>query len=624
MDSLSRHLGKKRAPAYKYKPLAASEIRILELQPSWRASGRVRCQLRHVGLGGKPAYEAVSYSWGAEAADQEIEVDGCALGVTPTLRAALLRFRALGARRLWIDAVCINQADLVERGAQVRLMRAIYGGCARLLVWLGNGSEETDYAMRLVERYSRSERDREAVVGALRLGEEHSPALVRALSALIQLFSRSWFRRTWVMQEYGLTGNSPTVFICGGVSVSDEDMTNATMGADSLVRLADAPAQRVLHRIASLKSYTELDRDAELLAKAADVKVASDHFLDLVSLRLGYSGGLVNKPETQLEFHYQMKHLLETARVKEATEPRDKVFAILGFLDTSEEDRRFKFPVQLDYEISVEDVYSNIVKGLISVTSRLEILRSCSVTNGPLISRTWTPDWTTPLRYDYHKEPPNAKETAFDAARKSDCIAVCAEDLSTLTCRGFVWDIVARKFTFISADDVEFEAPDIAPIQDTCRHIYATMAENPAYDSEEGIKLALWRSLTVCSEPSDWTHIAIDDLLGNAHDNREGICRDDENQIVKQVAGRVLSIASALEDHFIVATNRGYIGQTFRNVQAGDIVCILLGCSMPMVLRPIDNHFELIGDIYLDGIMYGEAMAALDERKFKLQDFELH
>lgn len=76
----------------------------------------------------------------------------------------------------------------------------------------------------------------------------------------------------------------------------------------------------------------------------------------------------------------------------------------------------------------------------------------------------------------------------------------------------------------------------------------------------------------------------------------------------------------------IAATERGYIGQTLYTNKAkeGDIVCVLVGCSVPMLLRPVKDHHELVGEVYLDGIMYGEAMEALDHGEVQLQEFELH
>lgn len=40
-------------------------------------------------------------------------------------------------RDLWVDALCINQADTTEKSAQINLMPQIYGSAARTLIWLG-------------------------------------------------------------------------------------------------------------------------------------------------------------------------------------------------------------------------------------------------------------------------------------------------------------------------------------------------------------------------------------------------------------------------------------------------------------------------------------------------------
>ena len=53
-------------------------------------------------------------------------------------------------------------------------------------------------------------------------------------------------------------------------------------------------------------------------------------------------------------------------------------------------------------------------------------------------------------------------------------------------------------------------------------------------------------------------------------------------------------------------------------VGAGDIVCVIPSCAMPMVLRPIEGHNKVLGKAYLAGIMHGEAMTALHKGKIAL------
>lgn len=82
----------------------------------------------------------------------------------------------------------------------------------------------------------------------------------------------------------------------------------------------------------------------------------------------------------------------------------------------------------------------------------------------------------------------------------------------------------------------------------------------------------------------------------------------------------------AKQERPILFTDKEFVGSVCysEEVKIGDIVCILLGCPIPMVLRPVDDHYLLIGDIYLDGVMYGEAIKLLNKGKTELQDFVLH
>ncbi|EEU33495.1 uncharacterized protein NECHADRAFT_56568, partial [Fusarium vanettenii 77-13-4] len=86
-------------------------------------------------------YEALSYIWGAKSGIDKkhfIYVNGYRQSVTPNLHSALSSLRHPSWRRtLWVDSICINQADVQERCHQVLLMARIYAGASRVLVYLG-------------------------------------------------------------------------------------------------------------------------------------------------------------------------------------------------------------------------------------------------------------------------------------------------------------------------------------------------------------------------------------------------------------------------------------------------------------------------------------------------------
>jgi hypothetical protein len=55
----------------------------------------------------------------------------------------------------------------------------------------------------------------------------------------------------------------------------------------------------------------------------------------------------------------------------------------------------------------------------------------------------------------------------------------------------------------------------------------------------------------------------------------------------------------------------------------GDLICVLLGCSTPIILRKVKDYYLYIGDVYVDGYMYGKAIDELNNGTRQLQTFEL-
>lgn len=91
-----------------------------------------------------------------------------------------------------------------------------------------------------------------------------------------------------------------------------------------------------------------------------------------------------------------------------------------------------------------------------------------------------------------------------------------------------------------------------------------------------------------------------------------------------------VQMASMLSASLMMNRRRLFIGSS--NVaglapwdaEPGDKLCILLGCRFPVVLRRQGDHHVLIGEAYVDGMMDGQAMQALKDGKFVLDDFEIH
>jgi hypothetical protein len=131
------------AATYKYEELKdAWSIRVLHLAPG---TGEIHFSLQAVNLDADPAYEAISYCWGDATDTETVYCEGKTLQITNSLFTALERLRLPDKpRTLWADAVCINQDDIVEKGAQVKLMSHIYSKTSRILIWLGKDTTGLD------------------------------------------------------------------------------------------------------------------------------------------------------------------------------------------------------------------------------------------------------------------------------------------------------------------------------------------------------------------------------------------------------------------------------------------------------------------------------------------------
>jgi hypothetical protein len=121
--------------------------------------------------------------WGESSSDHEILIDGCSFHV----RDNLYKFLELASERypnepLWIDAVCINQSNSIEKAVEVRRMGVIYTGAKEVLLWLGDGYF-SDHFSTWVNSTQR---------GAC------APDVKRQLEGLLD---HPYWTRTWVTQE---------------------------------------------------------------------------------------------------------------------------------------------------------------------------------------------------------------------------------------------------------------------------------------------------------------------------------------------------------------------------------------------------------------------------------------
>jgi hypothetical protein len=179
-------------PQYHYSPLSQEPniIRLLTLLPSKDEPENLRCELFEYTIQeaeeGSHPYEALSYVWGSGGNPQSIIIDNKKLAITENLHKALLRLRdSKITRTVWVDAICINQADEKEKGLQIQFMAAIYAKASRVIVWLGEAENDSGRALDTI----RTACEKSAVPSDTEPFDEQ---------AVSELLKRRWFRRIWV------------------------------------------------------------------------------------------------------------------------------------------------------------------------------------------------------------------------------------------------------------------------------------------------------------------------------------------------------------------------------------------------------------------------------------------
>ncbi|KAK7932155.1 hypothetical protein PG985_002867 [Apiospora marii] len=150
----------------------------------------------------KVNYEALSWNWGTESKDCGIRVlyghrrEQRRLAVSRELALALKYLRhARTDRILWIDALCINQADHEERNHQVQMMSRIYNNAQQVCVWLGQDNDDSTTAISFIREIMLLEN-----FDAISEKKENA----HKWRSLLLLMQRPWFSRKWVVQEIAL------------------------------------------------------------------------------------------------------------------------------------------------------------------------------------------------------------------------------------------------------------------------------------------------------------------------------------------------------------------------------------------------------------------------------------
>ncbi|KAH7012649.1 heterokaryon incompatibility, partial [Microdochium trichocladiopsis] len=140
-------------------------------------------------------YDALSYTWGdRDHAFTFICNGGQELQIHKNLHDALPYLaRRRSSLPIWIDALCINQADEAEKAEQIGLMHHVYRQADMVCIWLG--PRRLGQVMPELHALRRAGEERDPAEFGLPGGADP------AWAALDELANKKWFCRLWVVQE---------------------------------------------------------------------------------------------------------------------------------------------------------------------------------------------------------------------------------------------------------------------------------------------------------------------------------------------------------------------------------------------------------------------------------------
>lgn len=331
-------------PPYSYTSLRHNDsIRVIELYPGASDDPLVHCNITRRRLS-EPMlrYEGISYTWGNPLDRETIFCGGnkAELLVTRNCYNALRNLRRVDKpRTIWIDAICINQSDIPERSSQVAIMDRIYATAFRVIAYLG---EETPGSRLLFAELSRADSMYQSQ-GTSDSCPVPNDEVVRELD---ELFCRPWFSRIWVIQEVYVA--KEVVMMCGTSHSSMAALNDCTFGYLNN------------HRVT--KSLVPIPIRPELLD-------TSYHGME------GFTGPAI-----------KAWVVLIRTRHCEATDPRDKIFALKAILNWKELERI------IDYSQSVEKVFSAATM-LLLPSLKLRLLLAVRHPH-TLEMPSWMPDWS--------------------------------------------------------------------------------------------------------------------------------------------------------------------------------------------------------------------------------------
>lgn len=322
---------------------------------------------------------------------------------------------------------------------------------------------------------------------------------------------------------------------------------------------------------------------------------------------------MFEEPTTMFEDdEMDLLDLLLMSRDLQATDPLDKIYALLG-LGQNEIVPDYSSPPEAVFNEFAQHVVGEVT-GLVppgvkdfkhdartrEVRKALILLSCAGIPNQNLEGlHTWVPDWTANLT-----SRPLIFDTNFAAGGDVMDRLDWDYDTGLQLCGKLVDTVVAAGTVNLTYDETTDAAANIRRWWQETKTIAEKRAvRSPGSTMNVDAFHALCRNLSL--DDHGFYH-------GDGRTRRRASLLD-ESELVQDIDRRAQQtlILGPTRGRVLFMTTTGYLGLGPHGTQEGDLIYVILGSSVPYVLRPDQDGtqaFQLIGEAYVQGIMQGEAL----------------
>ncbi|KAI0840942.1 hypothetical protein F5Y06DRAFT_233735 [Hypoxylon sp. FL0890] len=565
-----------RAPAYPYRQLDETEVRLLRILPG---TGPIECIIHQMPLAEVICFYALSYVWGDATEKETIILEGQPFHITKNLYEALYQFRQrpydIGHPKdyFWVDAICINQEDVDERSRQVSRMMDIYHA-GHVVIWLGHVKElPAENLFKKLIRKTRSSRVQISPDKAVEMlfkktqsmwvdwepvddddnviiDAEFGDAYNAIIGTIMSIIKRPWFQRVWTIQEACLD-TYPTIYV-GRHSVH-------------LKNLMD------IWKILALEHRF-------LFFSSGSARMVSLHRIDLL-----YKSSLFNWDDNpkKMNIGEVFITLLRVTGKKSSTDPRDQLYGLLGLLKYLKEEEP---PEELmpDYRLPYQDVYWNYAAFLFNSVGDLKLL-DCERNELQHV-----PSWVPDFRYISHG-PDLIREESVHVSDDKRTLHVRGCVLGTFS--DVITGCVARKI-WPTAKTIPTGLP--ARLRDFEERILKPSAAIRGITTEEAFD-DLINNLTriIDAEGVETFYEVFRRLIKSTGGKRPWYAKKRTTNVrLKEEA-----LADQLSAAFLLLDDGTILGvrREDAEVRPSDIVCAFKGASNPSLVRASGESYTFVG-----------------------------